>query len=70
MPDTSAISPVTVSLSGGLILDKDDFSMPPGAATELQNFEPSIQGGYRRLTGSVKFDSNQVDSSKCYWRSF
>ena len=63
MPDTSAISPVTVSLSGGLILDRDDFSMPPGAATELQNFEPSIQGGYRRLTGSAKFDSNQVDSS-------
>ena len=63
MPDTSAISPVTVSLGGGLILDKDDFSLPPGAATELQNFEPSIQGGYRRLTGSAKFDSAQVDSS-------
>ena len=63
MPDTSAISPVTVSLGGGLILDKDDFSMPPGAAIQLQNFEPSIQGGYRRLTGNSKFDSNQVDSS-------
>ena len=63
MPDTSAISPVTVSLGGGLILDKDDFSMPPGAAVQLQNFEPSIQGGYRRLTGNSKFDSNQVDSS-------
>ena len=60
MPDTSAISPVTVSLGGGLILDQDDFSMPPGAAVELQNFEPSIQGGYRRLTGSAKFDSNLV----------
>ncbi len=45
MPDTSAISPVTVSLSGGLILDKDDFSIPPGAAVTLQNFEPSINGG-------------------------
>ena len=63
MPDTSAISPVTVSLGGGLILDKDDFSMPPGAAVQLQNFEPSIQGGYRRLTGNSKFDSNQVNSS-------
>ena len=63
MPDTSAISPVTVSLSGGLILDKDDLSMPPGAATQLQNFEPSIQGGYRRLTGNSKFDSTQVSSS-------
>ena len=63
MPDTSAISPVTVSLGGGLILDKDDFSMQPGAATELQNFEPSLQGGYRRLSGSVKFDDDQVDGS-------
>ncbi len=63
MPDTSAISPVTVSLSGGLILDKDDFSIPPGAAVTLQNFEPSINGGYRRLSGSAKFDSNQVDST-------
>ena len=63
MPDTSTISPVTVSLGGGLILDKDDFSMPPGAATQLQNFEPSIQGGYRRLTGNSKFDSAQVDGS-------
>ena len=63
MPDTSAISPVTVSLAGGLILDKDDLAMPPGAAVQLQNFEPSIQGGYRRLTGNSKFDSNQVDSS-------
>ena len=63
MPDTSAISPVTVSLGGGLILDKDDFSIPPGAAVTLQNFEPSIKGGYRRLTGSSKFDSNQVNST-------
>jgi len=63
MPDTSSISPITVSLGGGLILDKDDFSMPPGAATELQNFEPSLQGGYRRLTGSTKFEAAQVSGS-------
>ena len=61
MPDTSAISPVTVSLGGGLILDRDDFAMSPGEAVELQNFEPSLQGGYRRLTGSTKFNSEQVD---------
>ena len=61
MPDTSAISPVTVSLGGGLILDRDDFAMSPGEAIQLQNFEPSLQGGYRRLTGSTKFNSEQVD---------
>ena len=63
MPDTAQISPVTVSLGGGLVLDKDDFSIAPGAAVLLQNFEPSINGGYRRLTGSSKFDSAQVNSS-------
>jgi hypothetical protein len=61
MPDTASISPVTVSLGGGLILDQDDFSIPPGAAVELQNFEPSVNGGYRRLSGSTKWDTNQVN---------
>ena len=63
MPDFSEMSPVTVPLGGGLILDRDDFSLPPGAAVKLQNFEPSIQGGYRRLSGSSKWNSNQVNSS-------
>lgn len=44
MPDTSAISPYVVRLSGGLVLNKDTFSLPPGAALELQNFEPDIAG--------------------------
>ena len=64
MPDTSAISPVTVSLGGGLVLDKDDFAIPPGAAVALQNFEPSIQGGYRRLSGTSKWNSNQVNGTE------
>jgi len=63
MPDTSLISPVTVPLGGGLILDQDDFSIPPGSAIELQNFEPAITGGYRRLSGTTKWDSNQVNGS-------
>ena len=63
MPDFSEIRPVTVPLGGGLILDRDDFSLPPGAAVRLQNFEPSIQGGYRRLTGNEKWNSNQVNST-------
>ena len=63
MPDTSPVSPVTVSLGGGLILDRDDFAVIPGAAVQLMNFEASINGGYRRLTGSSKFDSAQVNGS-------
>ena len=44
-----------VSLDGGLILNKDPFTQPPGSALQLQNFEPSIRGGYRRLSGTNKY---------------
>jgi hypothetical protein len=39
MPNTSQISPTVVSCFGGLILNKDVFSMRPGEALALQNFE-------------------------------
>ena len=52
MPDTSIISPFVVRLGGGLVLDRDTFSIPPGAATQLQNFESfDIKGGYCRING-------------------
>ena len=60
MPDTSLLSPFVVRLGGGLVLDKDAFTLPPGAATQLQNFEPDINGGYRRINGFAKFNSNIV----------
>ena len=63
MPDTSLQSPYVVRLGGGLVLDKDTFSLPQGAAIQLKNFEPDINGGYRRISGFSKFDSAQVGSS-------
>ena len=66
MPNTSQISPTVVSCYGGLVLNKDVFSMKPGEALKLQNFEPDIAGGYRKLTGTAKFNSTivtQVSSS-------
>jgi hypothetical protein len=60
MPDTSLLSPYVVKLGGGLILNRDSFSMPPGAALELVNFEPDISGGYRRINGFSKYNSNIV----------
>ena len=60
MPDTSLLSPYVARLGGGLVLDKDTFSIPPGAALQLQNFEPDINGGYRRLNGFSKFNTNIV----------
>lgn len=63
MADTSLLSPFVVRLGGGLVLDKDTFSIPPGAALQLQNFEPDINGGYRRINGFEKYDTNQVGGS-------
>lgn len=60
MPTTDLISPYVVSCAGGLTLNKDVFSMAPGEALQLQNFEPDIQGGYRRINGNVKYNSNIV----------
>jgi len=54
------ISPYVVTVSGGLVLDRDVYTMPVGAATILQNFEPSVAGGYRRLSGTAKYDTNLV----------
>ena len=54
MPTTDLISPFVVSCAGGLTLNKDVFSMAPGEALILQNFEPDIKGGYKssgRLRG-------------------
>jgi len=60
MPTTDLISPYVVSCAGGLTLNKDVFSMQPGEALQLQNFEPDIEGGYRRINGSIKYNSNIV----------
>jgi len=57
------ISPYVVTTAGGLVLDRDVYTMPVGAASILQNFEPSVQGGYRRLNGTSKYDSAQVGGS-------
>ena len=66
MPDTSGISPYTASCGGGLILNKDVYNMQPGEALQLTNFEPSVEGGYRRINGTTKYNSTivpQVSSS-------
>ena len=55
MPTTDLISPFVVSCAGGLTLNKDVFSMAPGEALILENFEPDIKGGYRRVGGTAFF---------------
>ena len=59
MPDSSQVQPVAFNCEGGLVLNRSSFIMQPGEAIELLNFEPDIQGGYRRIDGYRKF-INQV----------
>ena len=60
MPDASQVTPVNFPLQGGLVLNKSTFAMQPGEALELQNFEPDIEGGYRRINGFSKLVTNIV----------
>ena len=60
MPYTGLQKPMVVSCAGGLVLNKDVFAMHPGEALQLQNFEPSISGGYRRINGTTKYNSTIV----------
>ena len=49
--------PFTLACEGGLVTASNqiDLLRRPGVATELQNFEVSIRGGYRRISGYTKF---------------
>ena len=52
--------PFTASIGGGLVLNRDVFSMQPGEALELTNFEPDIEGGYKKILGTTKYNDNIV----------
>lgn len=60
MPDTIPLSPYIYPLENGLILDTSNFVIPPGAALVLQNFEPSVTAGYRRINGYQKWSQQMV----------
>ena len=60
MPDLSQVQPTAFNCQGGLVLNRSTFMMQPGEALELQNFEPDIEGGYRRINGFSKYVSAVV----------
>jgi len=60
MADESGLNPFIFPLTGGLVKNQSTFSMDPGLALELENFEPDIQGGYRRINGYEKWNPNKV----------
>jgi len=51
MPDSSRAQPFAFICEGGLISNRSTFIMQPGQALQLENFEPDIEGGYRRISG-------------------
>jgi len=63
MPDLSQTAPVAFNCQGGLVLNRSTFMMQPGEALELQNFEPDIEGGYRRINGFSKYLSAIVPAT-------
>ena len=72
----AASQPYTVACSGGLVTASNqiDLLKTPGVATDLKNFEVSIEGGYRRINGYTKFgESNSVQptgSADTYFRCY
>ena len=60
MPDLSQAQPSAFNCQGGLVLNRSTFMMQPGEALELENFEPDIEGGYRRINGFSKYVSAVV----------
>ena len=64
----SQVQPVAFNCEGGLVLNRSTFLMQAGEALELVNFEPDIEGGYRRINGFAKYNTNvvpQTRRSKC-----
>jgi len=55
VPDSSQTQPVAFNCEGGLVLNRSNFIMQPGEALQLENFEPDISGGYRRISGFRKY---------------
>ena len=70
MPDLSQTQPATFPLEGGLVLNKPTMAMAAGEALELQNFEPDINGGYRRINGFAKYNANIVPQTPPFTSTF
>ena len=61
MPDRWQTYPL--EFAGGLISNLSPLQhgiTAPGSARNLINFEPSTDGGYRRIEGFEKYNSNTV----------
>ena len=55
MADLSETAAFPFICEGGLVANRSTFIMQPGQAIQLENFEPDIEGGYRRINGYQKY---------------
>ena len=59
-----------VSCTGGLVTNQPTLAQSaqmPGTARELINFEPSVEGGYRRINGYTKRSNTPISSLPVVW---
>lgn len=55
------------ALKGGLDTETPALSVDPGRCFDAQNYECSINGGYRRIDGYERFDGRTEPHSVSYW---
>lgn len=55
------------ALAGGLDLTTPAATIKPGMVISSKNYEPSDEGGYRRLKGYERFDGMPSPSEASYW---
>jgi hypothetical protein len=55
------------ALAGGLDLMTPPIAVAPGRVSDAQNYEPQIEGGYRRIDGYERFDGRTSPTSASYW---
>jgi hypothetical protein len=60
VPDSTQTQPVAFNCEGGLVLNRSSFLMQPGEALVLENFEPDVEGGYRRMNGFRRYVNHVV----------
>jgi hypothetical protein len=57
----------TTNLKGGIDLANTLLNVSPGAALSLVNYEPELQGGYRRINGFERTDGRPAPSDAVYY---
>lgn len=56
-----------VDFSGGMDLVTPALALSPGFCLDSKNYEPNINGGYRRMYGFERFDGHASPSGQTYW---